>query len=505
MRRLTSLPLLVLLLGFAGLAMVVPAVHALTVEDHALARAFFYNGLLVLVFSAMLGLARANSRPRNVARNHLVSLAIAYAILPPVLALPLVQLPAGGHGFGAAWFEMVSSFTTTGAATLSGPLKATVELWRAEVGWLGGFFVLVMAFSVLAPLNLGGIEVETGRLPHRANPSTAQITRVADPTERMIYLSGAILPIYCAATLALWVLLMILGEESFFALCLAMSTLSTSGILPAGGLAADQSGIGAELVVLVFLIPALSRRPLQLLIGQSRDRSLWRDKELRLALLLVLGVTGVLLTLNWGAAVWNDTAADFSSVLSAAWGISFTCLSFLTTAGFVSEHWAPVAAWSGLPLAEVVLWALAIIGGGVATTAGGVKLLRVYALLRFSEHELERLNRPNIVAANPSGALVSREAAVQGTTLAWLFFMTFGLTIAVVCAALTFFGAAFDSALVLTLAALTTTGPLAAQSGGIIADFATLTGIQQVVLGVAMVVGRLETLAILAILVPSGR
>ena len=39
----------------------------------------------------------------------------------------------------------------------------------------------------------------------------------------------------------------------------------------------------------------------------------------------------------------------------------------------------------------LLLMGLALIGGGVATTAGGVKLLRVFALYRNGVREMERL------------------------------------------------------------------------------------------------------------------
>ena len=62
-------------------------------------------------------------------------------------------------------------------------------------------------------------------------------------------------------------------------------------------------------------------------------------------------------------------------------------LSFLTTTGFVSEHWAEAQNWSGLRTPGLVLMGLALIGGGVATTAGGVKLLPVFALYQNGVRE----------------------------------------------------------------------------------------------------------------------
>jgi Trk-type K+ transport system membrane component len=43
----------------------------------------------------------------------------------------------------------------------------------------------------------------------------------------------------------------------------------------------------------------------------------------------------------------------------------------------------------------LLLMGLALMGGGVATTAGGVKLLRVYALYKHGAREMERLVHPH--------------------------------------------------------------------------------------------------------------
>ncbi len=49
----------------------------------------------------------------------------------------------------------------------------------------------------------------------------------------------------------------------------------------------------------------------------------------------------------------------------------------------------------------------------------------------------------------------------EGAYLAWIFFMLFAISIAVIMAALTLTGLAFEPAMVFTIAALSTTGPLA--------------------------------------------
>ncbi|MFN4102601.1 MAG: TrkH family potassium uptake protein, partial [Pararhodobacter sp.] len=76
--------------------------------------------------------------------------------LPLLLALPFAEsLP--DTGWFNAWWEMVSALTTTGASLYSADLlPAPLHLWRALVGWMGGFFILVAAVAILAPLRVGG-------------------------------------------------------------------------------------------------------------------------------------------------------------------------------------------------------------------------------------------------------------------------------------------------------------------------------------------------------------
>ena len=104
-------------------------------------------------------------------------------------------------------------------------------------------------------------------------------------------------PLYLGFTLVLWVGLLMLGDPSFVALTRAMGTLSTSGISPVIGPSGEASGIPGEMLVFIFLIPALSRRFWPGGAELRATERLIEDPELRMALGLVLGV-GVMLFLR---------------------------------------------------------------------------------------------------------------------------------------------------------------------------------------------------------------
>jgi len=121
------------------------------------------------------------------------------------------------------------------------------------------------------------------------------------------------------------------------------------------------------------------------------------------------------------------------------------------------------------------------------------------ALLRQTEHELQRIVHPNLIGG---GGADARRLRREGAQLAWVFFMLFAAAIALVVACLTLLGLDFQSALVLAIAALTTTGQLAELGSADPISYAALSDPVKLVLGLAMIVGRLETLALFAFFLP---
>lgn len=498
--RLTSLPFFVLLMGMGALAMLVPAFHGWAVQDFTAARVFLYGAVLFAILTVLIGLATVNYHPQSPARSHLTTLFAAFTFLPLMLAVPFYAAH-GESRFFDAWFEMLSCLTTTGSTLYDNPfrLSGSLHLWRAVVGWLGGFLIWVSAVAILAPLNLGGFEVKTGPAAGEGRHMFSQIERVADPSERLMRFGARLAPIYIAITGFLWLALLIVGERPLVAVSHAMAVVSTSGISPVGGLYWAEGGIAGEVVIFGFMVFALSRLTFSRgLLGEDRG-SLWRDPELRLGLLLVGGVTALLFLRHFISLVGDHAVFGLASAAHALWGALFTVMSFMTTTGFESRNWVGATDWAGLSTPGLLLVGLSLIGGGIATTAGGVKLLRIYALFRHSERELERLVHPSSVGGAGQEA---RRIRRQGAYVAWVFFMLFALSVTAVMVALSLTGIQFENAIVLSVAALSTTGPLAVVAAEAPISIAGETDAAKMVLAGAMVLGRLEALALIALFNP---
>ncbi|KEJ88418.1 TrkH family potassium uptake protein [Sulfitobacter donghicola] len=494
---LTQLPLFLLMLGMGTASMLVPAAYALITDQHGASQAFFYAGLLGCVAFLLIGIAHAGRAPQEGALGPLLSLFSAFVFLPAIFAIPFVEaLPT--TRYVNAYFEMLSALTTTGATLFEDPdrLGTTLHLWRAQVGWMGGLLMWVAAVAILAPLNLGGFEVTAQAEPGRRETGVFTAAPLS-PRERIGRALKTLGPLYGGLTLLLWVLLMFAGQQPLNAICHAMSVMATSGITAGGDPAAG--GVIAEMVMAMFMLFALSRLTFSSDTMTATQGGLRTDPEFRIGLCFVILVPLILFGRHFIGAYEIDAGEGTTGPIRALWGSVFTVISFLSTTGFVSQFWSETQSWSGLGTPGLILMGLALIGGGVATTAGGVKLLRVFALYRNGVREMERLVHPNSV----SGAgVVGRRLQSGGAYIAWIFFMLLALSFAAVTLALTLVGVSFDQALVLAVATLSTTGPLTEVGGETPIVLLSLSDTAKFILAGAMVLGRLETLAIIALLTP---
>lgn len=511
---LRQTPVLPLLIGVLGLAMLFPAGFGFATGDSASGRAFLYSAVLVCVLGLFMALATAPGRRGAMARGRMddpLFLLVAVLVLAPLLmAVPLVEAVAGQR-FALAWFEMVSSFTTTGATVFDAPraVPDTVHLWRGLAGWLGGAFVLSVVAAVSSRLAGAGLDPRRAADPAGAraapgsgNPAGPPLGASGDTgalRTPILHEARLVLPAYALLTAVVWIALVALGNPAYLALMQAMAAMSTSGILPGPGM--GPAGFRGEALLFLVLALALTRRSLPGMPADARATSPLRDPELRLGGVLI-GLAALLLVLpHWLALPGAAEGHALFAALRAFWGALFTAASFLTTTGLVSNEWFMVRAWSGPSAPGLILLGLAMAGGGVATTAGGLKLMRVYALILQGRREMERMVFPSSVGGE---GLRRRALRGQAAVASWLFLMLFLLGMIIALAALTALGVPFERALVFATAAISTTGPLAQVAADVPLSWAGLSDPARAVLGVTMILGRLELLLVLALVLGRG-
>ncbi|NNU80633.1 TrkH family potassium uptake protein [Halovulum dunhuangense] len=495
---LRDIPPLACLLIIAALMMMGPALHALWLEEYFVGRVFFWHGMFFLVIGSMIAMASSRARPAMRPGREILTLLLAYAALPVMLATPMVPL-APTFTFGQLYFEMVSCLTTTGATVFDAPerLPDPVHLWRGMVGWAGGFLILVAAVAILQPLNLGGFEIRAAMARGQGEAQRALRTD-EPPSLRLGHHALALLPIYAGLTLALTFGLMAAGDRALVALVHAMSVLSTSGITPLRDFSQAASGHVGEALVLVFIVIAISRRSTTLGWRQVRGRPFDIGPEYRLAAVAVLGVTALLFLRHFVGAYEVSVQEDVVGALSAFWGTLFNTLSFMSTTGFNSRDWAAAQDWSALQTPGLILLTLCMMGGGIATTTGGVKLLRVYALYKHGVREMQRMIHPNSVGG---AGVTARRIRREGAQIAFVFVMLLLLASSLLLLILTALGTNFDVAMALGVAALTNTGPAAEL---IIPNlsYGLLEGPERLVLSAAMILGRVEVLVLISLFNP---
>lgn len=493
-----------------GLAMLAPMTFALATGDERTARAFLLGvGITILAFG-IAGLPFYGRTGVSGPRSALLSLIMFWVMAPMLGAVPLLVLTPQ-FGIVGAYFEMLSFTTTTAASQFESldSVKPAILLWRAIACWIGGFVTLAAGFAILEPLNLGGFEIERARSTRAAQVQGQTIRRALDrliqadqaqlSLERSMRAVNFVAPIYLSTTGAIAILFLFSGAQPFAALAHAMGIVSTGAVIVNDAGFAGQENIAVEMIAFIALLIVATRAG-AMPSNQSTIRSNARREELTLLVVAILIATFVLYMRHWIGAIDLTQDSDPIKNLQAIWGALFMSLSFLTTTGYENAAWTAARDWTGLSNPGLILLGLAVIGGGAATTAGGVKLLRIAVLFRHTGREIDRLAHPHSVTREGSNDVSARR---QGVLLAWVFLMLFVASLVIISMALTLTGLTFDQSIMAAVAGLANIGAALEFGGAEPISYAAMPEEAKLILCAAMVVGRVETLALVTLLNPS--
>ena len=321
-------------------------------------------GIIVAVLGTTGALlARLNAPTRVQANEGMVLVALVFLIAPLVMSWPMM---ASGMEFMDALFEAISAATTTGLTTRASVENApeTFLFARAWMQWYGGLGIMAVMLALI---------VRPGGTSKGLAVTEAEADDLVGGTKAH---SRRLLLVYGILTALGIGLLLALGVNSLQAVAYAMAAVSTGGFAPRDNSLAGLGGAAAITVIALCLLGAV---PFVLYRQVFSKRFRFNVNLLQLAALLVCGLLFALpLAFHLGLAHGDWGNAWYHALLMA--------FSAQTTAGFSTLDLS-----SQSDFAKAILIPAMAIGGGVGSTAGGFKTLRLIILLRLIEVVVRRV------------------------------------------------------------------------------------------------------------------
>ncbi|HEU4364735.1 MAG TPA: TrkH family potassium uptake protein, partial [Candidatus Krumholzibacteria bacterium] len=317
-------------------------------------------------------------RPDSDIRHREGFAVVAFAWLLATLCGSLPFLFSGAiPSFTDAFFETVSGFTTTGASILSDieALSHGILFWRSLTHWIGGMGIIVLTIAILPFLGVGGMEL------YRAEGVRTAGDRL---TPRITDTAKILWGVYVVLTAAMVALLLLGGMNLFDALCHAFGAIATGGYSTRNVSMAAFPSPFIQYVTVLFMVLGATNFSLHYRARRGELRVYLRDHECRFYLVLLAIATLIVCGYTFAQREFG-VERTFRDTL-------FQVTSIGTTTGYATADYEQ---WPNGP--QYILLVLMLFGGSAGSTAGGLKQLRVYIVLRFVIREMGRMLHPNAV------------------------------------------------------------------------------------------------------------
>jgi trk system potassium uptake protein len=404
--------------------------------------------------------------------------ALSYLFVAAFGALPFL-LAGIRLGYAQAFFEAMSGITATGSTVIAGldTLPKGILLWRAILQWLGGMGILIIALAILPLLQISGMQIfksqSFGGGMEKVLPSAAQIA---------VYIVG----IYMLLTAVCAAMLHAAGMSIFDAICHALATLSTGGFSTYDSSIAKFRSPLIEYTVMFFMILGSLPFVLYVKLVRGNFRALWHDSQVRVFFALIAAFSfaiTVYLVLREGQF--------FSTALRNA---SFMVVTLVTTTGFAN---ADYSLWG--PFAVGMAFVLTFMGGCSGSTTGAFKTFRVQILWKMLQTQLHQLITPHgLFRVYYNGKIVEPGVQVAVT----VFFFVYIISWFLIFVLLQFVGVDFHTAITGAATSISNVGPGLGEVIGPAGNYSSVPPSALWIMSVAMLLGRLEFMAILVMLLP---
>ncbi len=262
-----------------------------------------------------------------------------------------------------AIFESMSGWTTTGLSVVDvTEAPKVILLWRSIMQFFGGAgLVVVMLSSVLHPYGFGLYNAE-GR-------SDQLLPHVKRSTK-------AIMVIYSGYTIG-GILLYILAGMSFFdAFNHSLAALSTGGFSTKANSIGYYNSLSIEIITWILMLIGTTNFATHFALLKGNFKVFFKNGEIRLLMLLNAFFIPILMYFSV-----NNIYDTLPQVVRRT---IFETITAISTTGFSLDTFN---SWNLFGILIIII--LMLIGGGTGSTAGGIKLYRIYIIFKSIYWEIK--------------------------------------------------------------------------------------------------------------------
>ena len=379
------------------------------------------------------------------------------------------------------FFETVSGLTTTGSSILTDieAVDKSLLIWRSTTQWLGGMGVIVLTITILPLLGSGGINLFKAESP---GPSADRLTPKFKDTAKLLWI------VYISLTILETILLYYSGLNIFDAFNHSLTTLSTGGFSTFNTSVSEFSSL-SKFIINIFMY--LAGTSFILLLKTIRSRSFsefFKSTEFLFYSFMVISTAIIFL---FKTLTLNENI--FESINNAF----FTSLTLITTTGFTNlnyENW-------NINYKTFIL-GLMFLGGMAGSTAGGLKTIRVIALLKSVRNEIRKIFYPNAIFKIRMSKSILPEKMIESVqTFFILYVAIFVLGTFAISISSNYHGTplSFEATMSAVASAINNIGPGLGEIGPV-KNYFFMDSITKTLLSLLMIIGRLEIFPIAILL-----
>jgi len=423
---------------------------------------YFITLILSLFLGFLLYFFGKNSNKNINFTEQLVLIVLVYFLIGILISLPF-YLSNLKITFSSAFLEAVSGLTGTGFSVFKNIkyLDPTLILWRSSSQWIGALYFLL--FLILLFSNKL-FNFKMTNLTFSGDSNYKSVQNIKDITLKIFIF-------YCVLSFILFTLLNISGIRLFNSLNLTMTLVSGGGFLPSDNLNEIISTNLQKIVLIFSLILSMINF---YFIFNIFNKKIFIKEHKEDFYLLFLSLILVLL-------VYFNSFDGLNVIISVLSSMSNSGLTLVRGDNNLSLYFLFIC----------------IIGGSLISNTSGIKLTRLYILLKITSAEIIKLISPNSII-NKTIFNSQRKINDENIKISFLIFISFFLSLFILSSFLIFDNIGFERSFKLSILALTNTVNSEMYDLQNL-NFGNLLTSSKISLIIFMIVGKIELISIFLI------